>query len=149
MSDDPLKRKKRRMLAFKLDEISGVDRPAQQPALVTLFKRQPDPTPTRQEEPMPQTFTEAVEAIQKRDACTRMVAMQKAREECADLFKAYQSTPTIRKVEPPPQPSADRIEFHKRVAEIQSRDRCGRMQAMQRARDEHPAEFAKYQKSAN
>jgi hypothetical protein len=45
-------------------------------------------------------------------------------------------------------PSAAAIAFHKRVSEIDARDKCLRATAMQRARVEYPDEFEAHQSAS-
>ncbi len=86
---------KRRILEeIKIDEISGVDKPAQQHALVTIMKRAPEgieDTPNKQKEP-PMQFDQTVETIRKRDNCSRTEALRKARFEAPDSFAAYRDS---------------------------------------------------------
>ena len=107
---------KRRILEkIEIDEISGVDRPAQEGALVTIMKRQ-EPTMNKLNDledfvlvlrdkvdvlnktladraervrPSPD-FDEVVAAIRKRDGCSGTAAMSEARKRHPDLFKAFQ-----------------------------------------------------------
>ena len=105
---------KRRILEkIKLDEISGVDRPCQPHALVTIIKRrEQEPTmnsfaqledralvlkdrvdvltKNMAERPEPAApipdFDEVVAAIQQRDSCAGTVAFTKARKEHPDIY---------------------------------------------------------------
>ena len=114
----PTKRRRRILEKLKIDEISGVDRPAQEGAVVTIMKRsrEQEPTMTKLNDledsililrdrvdvlnknltdraqpappPIPD-FDEVVSAIRKRDGCGGTAAMSKARREAPDAFAIY------------------------------------------------------------
>lgn len=103
---------KRRILEeLQIDEISGVDRPCQEHALVTIMKRATEPPedvangtkkpPMEFEQAAPvanktiapaMEFEQAVAVIRKRDNCSRTSALSKARLENPGSFTVYRET---------------------------------------------------------
>ena len=108
--------KRRRILTkIKINEISGVDTPAQEGAIVTIMKRREQELPmslnaledrvlvlkdradvltkTLADRPEPAAptpdFDEVVAAIEKRDQCSGTLAFTKARKEHPDAFATY------------------------------------------------------------
>lgn len=75
--------KKRKIISkLKLNEISSVDKPAQAAALVTIMKS----------EESEMSFQDRVSEIQKSAKCSRVAALQKARELYPDEFESYQAS---------------------------------------------------------
>lgn len=138
---------RRRILKdFRLDEISVVDRPAQVGARVTLMKSDSQATEafTKQDvDSLAKTFT--ARGVSERLANNMAVArlMRKAGiYEAGFLAPSSQRELWARDYSVVNKAVGD---FRKRVQEIASRDGCSKAKAMQRARIEHPDEFAAYQ----
>jgi hypothetical protein len=75
------RRKRARYTKLRINEISAVDRPAQEGAVALLvIKRHDD-----------DSFMDIVAKIQKRDGCSKLAAMATARTEHADAFERLQS----------------------------------------------------------
>jgi hypothetical protein len=94
-------------------------------------------------------FTGHIAEIRKRDGCSRVEALARARIEHPSAFEAYQdggrvsSRPIERRIEK----SDAASRFEKCVEEIRTRDRCTRLQALQKAAEEHPGELAAYRQA--
>lgn len=168
----PGAKKLRRLLELSIDEISMVDRPAQEIALATIEKRAPTkPTmtiaelqagaaelakkvdalieKTKQQE-VQMHFLKRVDEVQKDLACSRIIAMEKARRMYADEYTAYQaeSAELPKQAEPNDetlQKSRRAQEsFRDKVDELR-RQGYSRTDAMRLARKRHPEEFAAFQ----
>ncbi len=133
-------RKRRVLRSIDLSEISLVDAPAVEPALIAIVKRKEQ---AMSEEP--KTFEGAV-AMFKARGMSGTSALRKAADEHPALFEAYQ----VRSSEPATKAAAngDAIaKFRRLVDGIAKRDSCPVTKAMQRAAEEHPDEFAAYQRA--
>jgi hypothetical protein len=86
--------KRRIITKLKIDEISGVDRPCQQGAVVTIMKRREDDAPIIKLKEPPMDFERTVDAIRARDKCSRTAALSKARQESPESFLAYRDGPS-------------------------------------------------------
>jgi hypothetical protein len=91
-------------------------------------------------------FTDRVAEIRKRDGCSRVEALAKARIEHPTAFEAYQdsglvlSRPTERRIE-----KSDAVtRFEKCVEVVQMRERCKRFHALQTAAREYPSDLVAY-----
>jgi len=166
--------KKRRILAFKLDEISAVDRPAQEHALAVIMKRADAETEqelldfekhnsAQQDRTMnqPTSFRQAVWALE-RDGHSGTEALHLAACRFPDLLKAYNSEgiekaaramptasmPQHRGGSLPLTPAPERRraidEFHAIVNALAASG-LSKTAALRRARVEHPREFEAYQ----
>jgi hypothetical protein len=173
--DDSSGRPKRRMTEFTLEEISAVDEPAQRPARAVIRKRA-SPVMTLEQlqdgaaslqkklealiqkqhatkEADMTTFIERVDHIEKRDGCSRLLALTKARREFPQEYEAHQSegiafekaaekTVVEKAAVGGCYKRADA--FSLKVDEIHRAEKCSRTDAMERARHRFPAEFADY-----
>ncbi len=135
------------MRSFVLDEISAVDRPAQEEALATIFKRE-DPTVGEPEPPSFDSF-EAAYGFFKRNGASGTGAMQEAARRYPDLLDAYQAEGALSS-----RPSFEKEarslavqQFELAVDGIVMRDNVSRTVAMQRARQLYPAKFEAYQQA--
>jgi hypothetical protein len=93
-------------------------------------------------------FEQVCVDIQKRDGCSRVIALQKARLEAPDQFRQYQMAGV--EIAKAGQVSHDRISgppsnFDSLVNQIMATERKPRHIAMQLARKRDPEAFAKYQ----
>ena len=136
---------------IELDEVSLVDKPANEGAKILLFKRA---NPDRQKvdkrdrrrkvrQPSRTPFDKCVDDIRQRDRCSRLQALQKARLEHPKAFAAHQSegavssTPVTKQVV-----KQDAVrEWERFIREIAARDDISRTAAMRRAREERPDLF--------
>lgn len=132
-------RKRRILHNIDLSEISLVDAPAVEPALVALIKQRKEQGMTDE----PTTFEAAV-AMFKRQGLPGTAAMQRAHAEYGGLFEAYQKRA--------PAPAAKEVgngdaiaKFRRIVSEIAKRDSCPSTEAMRRAAAEHPEELKAFQ----
>jgi hypothetical protein len=93
-------------------------------------------------------FEQVCADIQKRDGCSRVIALQKARTEAPDAFIAYQrSGVTIAKAAGPQMDRIVRSPFDDLVDGIRARDKAlSRTAALAKARIEHPREFEAYRR---
>lgn len=139
------RRRRRVMAAMKLDEISSVDRPAQEGATAVLLKRDANPN-------QPADFSAACAMLRKRSpSLSRTDAMIEAKRAFPKLYAEYQAQGVAKQDD-----AADKGErdgaarpaaaaFKSLADQIQSRDQCSRTQALQKAaREMPPADFAKY-----
>jgi len=95
------------------------------------------------------SFERVADYVQKRDGCSRLVALQKARVEAPDQFRRYQLAGVeIAKAGP----AQDRISgpsaFDAVVQQIMRDKKLRRHVTMQKARVEHPQLFKAYQAGA-
>jgi hypothetical protein len=90
-------------------------------------------------------FETVVADIRKRDGCSGTEALQKARLVQPELFESYQRSAVERPIHKTASQSKSVQEFETLISEIAARDRIGRSQAMQRARQENTAAFEAYQ----
>lgn len=135
--------KRRRILhKLRIDEISGVDSPAVEGALVTLMKRADDDP--EKEQPM-MDFDAHVSEIAKREHCSTTQAMKLARKQHPEAFAAYQAHPPDPPVRKRAAVSKPTLDFMRAVADIRKRDNCSHVTAMSRARKEHRDLFDQYQ----
>lgn len=140
-------RQRRMMREFTIDEISGVDVPAQGPARVTLMKRG---VTTEENLRMSKTFDsldEATSAIAKAEALDRCRAMSEAARRFPALVQRYNADGEAmgkRAAEAAAPGLADPAwhAFSDRVDEIVRRDGLSRADAMTKARQRHPDAFA-------
>lgn len=94
-----------------------------------------------------QNFDGAVNKIAKRDGLPRTASMQKARSAYPELFARYQDDGRDAVAKAAPKPigkSAAVINFEKLIDRVQTRDQCGRLQAMMKTAREYPAEQKAY-----
>ncbi len=158
MTTNPTRRR-RIMREFLLKEISAVDRPAQQGALMAIMKRlEPDREAARMQmkkiDPMPRgydSFESAIAAIAAAEGVPLYRVMSKAAAAWPALMDRYQSEGTERVAK-----AADAVDkarampaavrhFHGLVDAVQARDGCSRSTAIMRARQENPAAHDAYQ----
>jgi hypothetical protein len=143
-------RSKRIMRDFTLREISCVDRPAQKGAMAMIMKRDQtmdhydhddDWLDKAERDEATDDFLDAAREIQKRDGCTGLEALQKARHEDGGAFGAMQqdSSHTDFDVDELSDATLGKAAFEVACTEIQKRDDCSRLEAMKRAREEQPA----------
>ena len=143
-------RSKRIMRDFTLREISCVDRPAQKGAMATIMKREQtmdhydhddDWLEKAERDEATDDFLDAARGIQKRDGCTGLEALQKARREHGGAFGAMQQDPTHTDIDVDERSDAElgKAAFEVACTEIQKRDDCSRLEAMRKAREEQPA----------
>jgi hypothetical protein len=158
--------KRRIMQAFKLDELSAVDRPAQVGAKVTIMKRH-DPEAevpvlartehrdvvVRKNEPAPSdgmTFEDEVQKIQDRTGCSRLDALRKAADRHPSLFEKYQEQGAVSS-RPVEKKGPSEAEVQRRWEEYVERERKGgkvsRREAMQAAARLHSETLAAYRRS--
>jgi hypothetical protein len=151
--------KRRIMRRFRLDEISAVDRPAQEHARMTLIKRNEGQEQddmrlekiTRDEPLSFATFEAAVVHLRELHECSRASAMSAAADRYPDLLRKYNDEGAER-VEKAAQ-EATRISatseaeqnWNMLVSNIMDRDKVSRVVAMPRARRENPGAYAAYQ----
>jgi hypothetical protein len=92
------------------------------------------------------TFNDAVEVIKKRDNCSTIVAMRRARVEHGDLFKAYQAEggDVLGALDNAVTKANEITAFEKLVDRIQARDRSSRIEALMKAAREFPVEREAY-----
>lgn len=145
----------RQLTAFRLDEISGVDSPAQRKAKMLITKRDEEEPMTVTIEKARGNFVEKVSMIQKRDNISKLKAMERASIEFPAEHEAYSHgalagdpdrTSGLRKSnEPTNELKKARGDFQTRVAEIKKRDGISTTRAMEKAAAEYPDEFAAYQ----
>lgn len=136
--------------AFKLDEISAVDRPAQEHALATILKRD---TREAEDELMryekhisgPTSFGAAVDRY-RAQGFAGTEAMHLAATRHPDLLAKYQQGEAPPEPEPVPVSKAG-LAWDSLVDSIAKDDGVPRSEAMRRARREHPAVFKAFQES--
>jgi len=121
---------------LKLDELSLVDNPANKSARVTIFKRDADPGEA-------EDFLTKVVEIQKRDRCSRLVALTKAPDEFPAEFEAYQEQqlPSDPKFAAIAKGHARQANIDRRLREMMKRDNINRMEALHSLHDEQPEIF--------
>ena len=147
------KRKRRIMQEFSIDELSAVDKPAQEYARMTIMKRaDPEENDDMRFEKIidrPRafdSFEDAVEHLKTIDGCSGTEALRKAADAHPKLLEAYQaagavsSRPNFEKAARP----LDVQRFNLIVDGIAERDGVGRARAMQIAARTHPTEFQAY-----
>lgn len=124
-----------RLSNIELDEVSLVDKPANEGAKILLFKRKDAVEQT--------AFEKRVEDMRKRDDCSGTIALQRARREYSKDFEAYQrdgavtSQPVTKEVV-----KQDAVlEWERLVATIASQEGISRTAAMRRARQQNPDLF--------
>ena len=138
------KRKRRIMRAFKINEISAVDRPAQAHARVCLLKREGDLSKIAAFD----SFDDAVAAIAKREGCARHAAMSRAAKQFPSLLDAYPQEGDDRVAKATADAAGPRtfskaeLDFEDRVDEIAKSRGLPRHAAMSAARQRFPDEFA-------
>ena len=155
------KRRMRIMRAFKLREISCVDNPAQAHARMVIMKR----IDAQQEHDNMQfhkigdhsiasfdDLESAMRHLMDSHKCDRLTAMEQVGAARPDLVREFNDVgeavaKSIADARAPRPISKAITDFNKRVAEVMARDRCAKLDALERARVEHPAEFAKYQEA--
>lgn len=140
--------KHRKIKQLRIDELSAVDRPAAEPALAAIMKRNSAEENMTAITKAQADFSAAVREVAKRDGCLAYAAMAKARQERPELFAAAYAGRVIA-VAPPgaiqaPVSSVSKAasDFQSKVGEIAKRDGVAGHIAMQRARLEAPALFA-------
>jgi hypothetical protein len=143
-------RSKRIMRDFTLREISCVDRPAQKGAMAMIMKREQtmdhydhddDWLEKAERDEATDDFLDAARGIQKRDGCTGLEALQKARREHGGAFGALQQDPTHTDIDVDElsDGALGKAALEVACTEIQKRDDCSRLEAMRKAREEQPA----------
>jgi hypothetical protein len=86
---DPSRPTRRRILRkIRIDEISGVDWPCQEGAIVTIMKRDPSAEVDKIREPT-MSFEQRVAEIGTRENCSSTQALAKARRQYPEEFNAY------------------------------------------------------------
>lgn len=151
-------KRRRIMKDFRITELSAVDRPAQGHALAVLMKRADD----EQEYGMQvqkvggdrvasfDSFEEAMQAIREREGCAQLRAMEEAASRHPDLLRKYNDEgERIAKAAQDaaaPKPVAMAVtDFNRRVDEVMARDKVNKLEAMEKAAREFPAELDAYQ----
>ena len=139
-------RKRRVLREFRIDEISAVDRPAQQHAKMSIIKRDDNIDAYRSHQ-SPVKFNEMIDAIAKSDKSRSRLEVMR------DLARRYPALRDADRLVPSHRPSYEKIEkrsvtdFRALVDQIAKRDGIEKSAAMSKARREHPAEFAAYQQA--
>jgi hypothetical protein len=130
--------KRRIIQKFKIDEISGVDRPCQQGAIVAIMKRDPttDTADRRKELPMDfnRTYDDLIQA-EVRAGAPLAVAGQRVLQK----YGAHANPTRLRKA------SGATEEFLAEVEAVKMEKRCSRTAALQEARRRHPDLYEAYQ----
>jgi hypothetical protein len=140
---------KRRILReFRIAEISAVDRPAQEGALMAIMKRADDEQEDDEMELRKiasfDSFEAAVAAIAKREGCQRHVAFSKAANAFPALLDAYRREGSERVAKAADDLARRRAKpaaathFDRIVDGIMDRDKVSRSAAMSKARQENP-----------
>ena len=92
------------------------------------------------------SFVRVADDIAKRDGCSRLVALQKARVEAPDQFRRYQMAGVEMAKAGPARDRISGPSAFEAIAQQIMRDRkLPRHVALQKARVEHPQEFNAYQ----
>lgn len=130
------KRKRNVMREFSIGEISFVDRPAQEGALMTITKamRPPTSSPTTE-------LDAAIAKVRERDGCTASQAMSKVRAENPALYDRLQATPVpapaaITKADADRRTAQQR--FDDAVEELRAERRIPRVTAARLVRERDP-----------
>jgi hypothetical protein len=127
------------MMEFVIDEISFVDRPAQEGAIMTIIKHY---APNSFD-----SFEKRIEDIAARDGISKLDSMRRARVEYPREFEEYQRQGAVSyrpSFEKKTNPLAVQ-EFEVLIEGIALQERVGRDEAMRRARRRHPEKFERYQ----
>jgi hypothetical protein len=164
---------------LEITELSLVDRPANPLAKVTIFKSadglphrnisvtKANPVRTAREaseriealarqrassgvpDKAEDDFLAAVEQFVERDGVSRVEAMRRARRQHPEKYAAYQreGREAVAKAARPKavEKSEHVTKFETLIDNIQLRDRCSRLDALRKARREHPEAFAAFQ----
>src|SRR5690606_11718933 len=136
------------MREFTIDELSGVDRPAQEGARVCFFKRDD----SEQEEPASfESFEAAVEHLRKIHG-SGTAAMSAARAQFPDLLRKYrqagdEAAAKAAGAAAPREVAKAVSDWYALVDKIAERDGVSRTVAMSRARKEFPHAFRDFQNS--
>lgn len=133
--------KRRRILdEIQIDEISGVDRPCQQPALVTIMKRNPTvDASTKRKEPVMDFETTYQELIKVELLAGAPAAV--AGQRVLQKYGAHSNVSRIQKT----QGASER--FMLQVEAVMDEKKCSRTVAMQEARKRHPDLYSAYQEA--
>lgn len=145
--------RKRIMKDFAISEISAVDRPAQAGAVAVFMKRHEKESEMQLrkancDEPVSfPTLEAAMDHLLKTHGMSRSSAMSTAAREHPDLLAKYQreGEDQIAKAAEAPKPqllSKAMMEFEDRVEQIAKGRGLPRHQAMKKARERYPDEFA-------
>lgn len=158
-------RRRRIMKEFVIREVSAVDRPCQEHARAVILKRDDE----QQEHNMgfekitrvgftrgadaPLAFDSlesAVRHLRKVHGMTGLDAMEQVATTRPDLVREYNTEGAeIAKAaaeRSAPRPVAKAVQdFNKRVSEVQARDKCTKLEALERAAREFPLELAAFQ----
>ena len=168
--------KRRRILQqIKISEISGVDKPCNEHAVVTIMKRAQEPTMTSfaaledrililkdradtltktvedRAQPTPEPaapipdFDQVVAAIQTRDRCGGTTAMSKARREAPTAFATYIGNTALSPNANAMGKASATADFMREVDAVMIQKRCSRTQAMSEARRQNPKLFNAFQ----
>ena len=158
--------KKRIMRALKIDEVSVVDRPAQQGAVMTIMKRddgvekapvQPrarmKPAYDGKSKSSKAVWLSCVEKVRSRDGCDGVTALRTARKEYPSEFAAFAGVAHTNDPYHGMSKGDDEMEkldgffpmFEAAVATIQKREGLSMTEAMTQARSSCPVLFAKFQ----
>nr|WP_281720497.1 hypothetical protein [Nitrosomonas nitrosa] len=172
------KKRRRIMRSFRLEEISCVDRPAQEGARALLIKREESASQqenesdlakairswlsgyekrsgvrdnNRQEKEVimaPASFEAAVQKLRD-GGMSATAAMQKVRADHPALYQRFQNegAEAVAKANTPKGPPAAVLKFRERCEAIQKDRRCSPNEALRRAREAYPEEFAAYQRT--
>ena len=159
MSIDEIEQPRRRriMRQFRIDEISAVTDPAQEGATMAIMKGRETPLPLSGRSPVgrvalksdtptpesPETFSDAVVAIRGRDRISTFEAMRKAAREHPGLVAKYRQPEDAKVVVPVVK--REIVTFNARVDQIQTTQKCSRLDALRQAARELPAtEFSAF-----
>ncbi len=136
----------RKIKSLSISELSCVDKPAQEPALAVIQKRQEDNMNLTISKAQAD-FSAVVRDIQKRDSCLPYIAMSKATAERPDLHKSAFPMAVISRAAPEISPKVANAQkaagdFNAKVSEIAKRENIAPYLAMDKARMEAPELFA-------
>ncbi len=142
--------KKRRMTKFRILEVSAVDKPAQRGAVATIMKRDKGderntPMDTNDEyevEAAADDFHTLAKVLREDEKLSRVEALRKARRLSPLTFAKMQGTPAPFDTREEAERAIKSMQFEQLVDQIAARDCISKCDAMARARQEHPEEFA-------
>ncbi|MFD0987816.1 hypothetical protein [Methyloligella solikamskensis] len=152
-------RRKRIMREFTIDELSAVDRPAQQHATMAIMKRDEGDEPAapiadgKDDVAHFDSFEQAVEQLAAILSGGRTEAMKKVARERPDLLQKYNQDgrDAFQKAQAeasrPAEVSKAKEDFDLLVDGIMDERKVSRTQAMTIARAKHPAAYRRYQEA--
>ena len=155
-------KRRRVMKDFRITELSAVDSPAQKHARAVFMKRADEPqeqdmdfekiTYARERPLSFATLGDCVSFLMGQQGYSRLDAMEKVARDAPDLVEKFNRegeaiAKSIAEANAPRPVAKAVADFDKRVAEIQARDRCSKLAALEKAAREYPAEFSAYQEA--